>query len=152
MSTGWKIAIVAIILIVAYFAWKYFAAQGKKTTKCYHAETNGTFTEVPCNTPGATTVNPTTTTTNNAKSLDNYVGQWIKAKTDGTKLYDDSLNVVATFNAGDDIGRLGSKATGYVCCTNNDQFYRILETSYNSGICQCEPIMSNAALKSILGI
>lgn len=91
------------------------------------------------------------------KTLKDFTGNVVKAKFNGTKLYDNDLNVVATYDAGQEIGWLGFEATGYFCCTNRPGFYKIydVKNAPNGGVtgfCQCEAVMSDAALKQIFGI
>lgn len=86
------------------------------------------------------------------KTLRDYVGSTVKATYNGIKLYDNDLNVVATYDAGDKIGWMGNEATGYTCCTNRPGFYKIYDNPNTTGWCECEPIMSKETLKAIFGI
>lgn len=90
------------------------------------------------------------------KTLKDYVGSTVTAKY-STKLYDNDLNVVATYDAGDKIGWMGNEATGYTCCTNRPGFYKIYDVvnapgGSTSGWCSCEYILSAETLKYIFGI
>ncbi len=87
-----------------------------------------------------------------SQNLDHYIGSSLTAKYNETKLYDNDLNLIHTYNAGEFIGELGERAIGYVCCNDQPKFYKILKNNYSSGFCQCEPLMSYTALKAIFGI
>lgn len=127
--------ILAVIALVVFLILKYVK---KDNGKNGNGNGNGNGTTPPPPSPG--------------KTLKDYVGSTVKATYNGIKLYDNDLNVVATYDAGEQIGWMGNEATGYTCCTNRPGFYKIYDNPNTTGWCECEPIMSKETLKSIFGI
>lgn len=160
-----KYVLIILAFLIVAAAVIYFVKKGKNKSKnkCYTKAADGSLTSVTCSSDkcykaGAdnnslieTPCNGSSTP-HSSKTVEDYIGWYVIAKASGTKLYDDDLNVVATYMAGETIGQLGTEAVGNSCCNNHSGFYKIIGNPHVTGWCQCDPVMSKASLKTAFGI
>lgn len=156
-----SIVIIIIIFIILWFRYRncvnsQLTPNGQKPLGCNFITGKPNSTKPGSGNTGSgiygTGVNSTTTLPPGPKTLNDFVGKPITATYDGIKLYNNDLSVAATYNKGDYIGWLGGEAKGYVCCKNQANFYKIYDNSNTTGLCNCEPLLSDETLKIIFGI
>lgn len=159
-----KYVIIGIVFLIVAVGL-YFVLRGKNKSKnrCYTKAADGSMNEVQCSSDKCYKAGSDTnslietpcssnTAPHSSKSVEDYIGWQVIAKVNGTKLYDDDLNVVASYMAGETIGTMGPEATGNSCCNNHGGFYKIYSNPHVTGWCQCDPVMSKASLKTAFGI